>query len=65
MIYDMDVAMGFEDLIKARAAEGGARPPSARRSMATTVQISMGVDGTIMSTEITKSSGDVPLTILW
>lgn len=60
VIYGADAAVGFDDLIKARASEGWARPPSARRNMATTVQIGMAADGTITSTEITKSSGDAP-----
>jgi len=60
VIYDMDANVSFDDLIKARASEGWARPPSARRNMATTVQIGMAADGTITSTEVTKSSGDVP-----
>lgn len=60
VIYGMDAAVSFDDLIKARASEGWARPPSARRGMATTVQIGMRADGTITSADITKSSGDVP-----
>jgi colicin import membrane protein len=60
VIYDADAAVGFNDLVKARASEGWARPPSARRNMATTVQIGMSVDGTITSADITKSSGDAP-----
>ncbi|AZC93707.1 TolA protein [Pseudomonas chlororaphis subsp. piscium] len=60
VIYGMDSAVSFEDLIKARASEGWARPPSARRGMATTLHIGMEADGTITSTKITKSSGDDP-----
>lgn len=60
VMYDADLAVGFDELIKARASEGWARPPSARRYMSTTVQIGMDVDGTITPTEITKPSGDVP-----
>jgi TonB family protein len=60
VIYGADAAVGFDELIKARASEGWARPPSARRNMAATVQISMSADGTITSADITKSSGDKP-----
>lgn len=58
VMYDLE-ATSIGDLVKARASEGWARPPSARRKMATTVQIGMAADGTITSTDITKSSGDV------
>lgn len=59
VIYDLEAA-SIGDLVKARASEGWARPPSARRNMATTVQIGMAADGTITSADITKSSGDAP-----
>ncbi|MBM9486557.1 TonB C-terminal domain-containing protein [Pseudomonas sp. ICBG1301] len=59
VIYDLETA-SIGDLIKARASEGWVRPPSARRNMAATVQIGMTADGTITSTDITKSSGDTP-----
>lgn len=53
-----DVAAHFDDLIRARASEGWARPPSARQNMTVTLQIGMATDGTIMSVDIDKSSGD-------
>ena len=55
----IDAAEHLEDLIKARASEGWARPPSTQHNMEVTLQIDMANDGTIMSVEITKSSGDV------
>jgi TonB family protein len=58
LINDMDADVSFEDLIKARASESWARPPSARKNMAVTLQIGMATDGTITSVDIAKSSGD-------
>ena len=59
VIYDLEAA-SIADLIKARASESWGRPASARRNMATTIQIGMAADGTITSADITRSSGDVP-----
>jgi colicin import membrane protein len=55
-----EVAGNFDDLIRSRASEGWARPPSARKGMAVVVQISMLPDGTISSVSVAKSSGDGP-----
>lgn len=54
----IDAAEHLEDLIKARASEGWARPPSTQNNMEVTLQIGMAYDGTIISVEITKPSGD-------
>ncbi|BBH44820.1 cell envelope integrity protein TolA [Pseudomonas sp. KU43P] len=54
------VAGDFDDLIRMRAAEGWARPPSARKGMTVTLQVSMLPDGTITGVSVTRSSGDGP-----
>lgn len=54
----IDAVEHLEDLIKARASEGWARVPSTQPNMEVTLQIGMANDGTIMSIEIAKSSGD-------
>ncbi|CAI8957120.1 cell envelope integrity protein TolA [Pseudomonas soli] len=54
------VAGDFDDLIRMRAAEGWARPPSARKGMTVVLQINMLPDGTITSVSVAKSSGDGP-----
>ncbi|AIL63181.1 MULTISPECIES: cell envelope integrity protein TolA [Pseudomonas] len=54
------VAGDFDDLIRARAAEGWARPPSARKNMTVVLQIGMLPDGTITSVSVARSSGDGP-----
>ena len=54
------VAGDFDDLIRMRAAEGWARPPSARKGMTVTLQVSMLPDGTITSVSVARSSGDGP-----
>lgn len=54
------VAGSFDDLIRARAAEGWARPPSARKNMTVVLQIGMLPDGTITSVSVSRSSGDAP-----
>ncbi|MBC3419248.1 cell envelope integrity protein TolA [Pseudomonas sp. RW3S2] len=54
------VAGDFDDLIRMRAAEGWARPPSARRGMTVVLQINMLPDGTITNVSVAKSSGDGP-----
>ncbi|AVE05464.1 cell envelope integrity protein TolA [Pseudomonas palleroniana] len=53
-----DVAGSFDDLIRARAAEGWTRPPSARKGMTVVLQIGMLPDGTVTSVSVAKSSGD-------
>jgi colicin import membrane protein len=55
-----EVAGSFDDLIRARAAEGWARPPSARKGMTVVLQIGMLPDGTVTSVGVAKSSGDGP-----
>ncbi|WP_412461696.1 cell envelope integrity protein TolA [Pseudomonas sp. SC11] len=54
------VAGDFDDLIRMRAAEGWARPPSARKGMTVVLQINMLPDGTITNVGVAKSSGDGP-----
>ncbi|HAB03992.1 MAG TPA: cell envelope integrity protein TolA [Pseudomonas sp.] len=54
------VAGDFDDLIRMRAAEGWARPPSARKGMTVTLQVNMLPDGTITGVTVTRSSGDGP-----
>jgi len=54
------VAGDFDDLIRARAAEGWARPPSARKNMTVVLQIGMLPDGTVTSVTVARSSGDGP-----
>ena len=55
-----EVAGSFDDLIRARAAEGWARPPSARKNMTVVLQIGMLPDGTVTSVTVARSSGDGP-----
>lgn len=55
-----DLAAHFDELIKARASEGWARPPSARKGLAVELQISIARDGTVTSVSVAKTSGDVP-----
>jgi len=54
------VAGDFDDLIRMRAAEGWARPPSARKGMTVVLQINMLPDGTITNVSVLRSSGDGP-----
>lgn len=54
------VAGDFDDLIRMRAAEGWARPPSARKNMTVVLQINMLPDGTITGVSVSRSSGDGP-----
>lgn len=60
VVDDFDVAAHFDDLIRARASEGWARPPSARHNMKVTLKIGMLPDGTVTSANVIKSSGDAP-----
>ncbi|WP_259109697.1 cell envelope integrity protein TolA [Pseudomonas sp. JUb42] len=55
-----ETAGNFDDLIRSRAAEGWARPPSARKGMTVVLQIAMLPDGTVTSVSVSKSSGDGP-----
>lgn len=54
----IDAAEHFEDLIKARASEGWARPTSIPNNIAVTLQINLSVDGVFTSINIATSSGD-------
>ncbi|MGE8042968.1 cell envelope integrity protein TolA [Pseudomonas monteilii] len=54
------VAGDFDDLIRMRASEGWARPPSARKGMAVVLQINMLPDGTVTNVSVARSSGDGP-----
>ncbi|MEX5328062.1 TonB family protein [Pseudomonas paraeruginosa] len=54
----VDVASHFDELIKARAAEGWARPPSARPGLSVKLRISILPDGTIRTVAVEKASGD-------
>ena len=54
----IDAAEHFEDLIKARASEGWARPASIPNNIAVTMKINLSVDGVFTSINISKSSGD-------
>jgi colicin import membrane protein len=54
----VDASEHFEDLIKARASEGWARPTSIANNIAVTLQINLGVNGAFTSINIAKSSGD-------
>lgn len=57
---NMEAGISLDELIRARAAEGWSRPPSARKNMQVTLQIGMLPDGTITSVDVVKSSGDKP-----
>lgn len=54
-----DLAAHFDELIKARASEGWARPPSARQGMVVELEISINPDGTVTSVGVAKTSGDL------
>lgn len=60
LINDIDSGVVFDQLIRARASESWARPPSTRRNHSVTLQIGMATDGKIISVEVAKSSGDGP-----
>jgi colicin import membrane protein len=60
---EYDFATHFDELIKARSAEGWARPPSARKGMVVELEIGMTPDGTVKSVTIAKTSGDEPFDI--
>ncbi|MBD9548320.1 cell envelope integrity protein TolA [Pseudomonas sp. PDM01] len=50
----------FDELIKARSAEGWARPPSTKKEMVVELEISMTPDGTVTSVSVVSTSGDTP-----
>lgn len=54
----IDAAEHFEDLIKARASEGWARPAYIPNNITVTLQINLGIDGVFTSINIDKSSGN-------
>lgn len=54
----IDTVANFEDLIKARASEGWARPSSTQSNMSVTLEIVMSIDGSITSVNISRSSGN-------
>lgn len=60
LINEVDVGAHFDELIKARSAEGWTRPPSARKGMVVELEIGMTPDGTVKSVTIAKTSGDKP-----
>lgn len=55
-----DLAVHFDELIKARSAEGWARPPSAKKEMVVELEINMTPDGIVKSVSVIKTSGDLP-----
>lgn len=55
-----EVTGTFQDLILARASEGWARPPSAKKGMKVVLQINMLPDGSMKSVSVARSSGDTP-----
>lgn len=59
LINEVDMGAHFDELIKARSAEGWTRPPSARKGMVVELEIGMTPDGTIRSVSVAKTSGDV------
>ncbi|WP_030137760.1 energy transducer TonB [Pseudomonas fluorescens] len=54
----IDAAVNFEELIKARASEGWARPLSTQSNMSVTLEIFIDIDGSIASVSISRSSGN-------
>jgi colicin import membrane protein len=60
LINEVDMGARFDELIKARSAEGWTRPPSARKGMVVELEIGIKPDGTLRSVRIAKSSGDEP-----
>ncbi|WP_141687403.1 TonB family protein [Pseudomonas putida] len=54
----IDVVSHFDDLIKARAAEGWARPPTTRQGLRVKLRVSLLRDGTIQSVAVESASGD-------
>lgn len=60
LINEVDMGANFDELIKARSAEGWSRPPSVRKGMVVELEIGMAPDGTVRSVSIAKASGDEP-----
>jgi len=60
LINEVDMGAHFDELIKARSAEGWTRPPSARKGMVVELEIGMTPDGSVKSVTIAKTSGDEP-----
>lgn len=60
LINEIDPGVVFDEVIRARASEGWARPPSTRQNMSVTLKIGMTANGIITSADVEKSSGDVP-----
>lgn len=60
LINEIDMGAQFDELIKARSAEGWTRPPSARKGMVVELEIGMTPDGTVRSVSVAKTSGDEP-----
>ncbi|MDD2131065.1 TonB C-terminal domain-containing protein [Pseudomonas sp. 17391] len=54
----IDVVSHFDGLIKARAAEGWARPPTTRQGLRVKLRVSLLRDGTIQSVAVESASGD-------
>ncbi|MCE1061457.1 TonB C-terminal domain-containing protein [Pseudomonas alloputida] len=54
----IDVVSHFDDLIKARAAEGWARPPTTRQGLRVKLRVSLLRDGTIQSVAVESASSD-------
>ncbi|WP_065615187.1 energy transducer TonB [Pseudomonas moraviensis] len=54
----IDPVANFEELIKARASEGWARPSSTQSNMSVTLEIIISIDGSITSVNISRSSGN-------
>lgn len=55
---NIDAASHFDELIKRRAAEGWARPPTAHQGLNVKLRVSLLRDGTIQSVTVEKASGD-------
>ncbi len=60
LINEIDMGANFDELIKARSAEGWTRPPSARKGMVVELEIGMTPDGAVRSVSVAKTSGDEP-----
>lgn len=60
LINEIDMGAHFDELIKARSAEGWTQPPSARKGMVVELKIGITPDGTVKSVTIAKTSGDEP-----
>lgn len=60
LINEIDMGAQFDELIKARSAEGWIRPPSARKGMIVELEIGMTADGVVRSVGVAKTSGDKP-----